>query len=178
MGGRTRPSIVFRLLHDACTNRIPFNICHHVPEIRIVESRRLEPSLKHMTDLLISGIEIPCILSENAMENFADGAIPVWNRDVMDVVPHQRVSPDPNVMIETLGPEKFEVDVAIGVVEKDVCLSVSAMHDVIGVTGEEIARSSCHEPSEFRGEIPRRNSKGPNIVDRKETGRNLNSGFE
>jgi hypothetical protein len=131
-----------------------------------------------MTDLLISGIEIPCILSKNTMEGLAEGAISVWNRDVVDVVPHQRVSPDSNVVMETLGSEKLQVYVPIDVVEKDICLSVSAMHDVIGVTGEEIARSSCHEPSEVRGEIPRRNSKGPDIVDRKETGRNLNSGFE
>jgi len=58
------------------------------------------------------------------------------------------------MVIETLRFEKLKIDDAIGVIEKDIGLSVSAMHDVIRVTGEEVAKPSGHEPSEFRGEIP------------------------
>jgi hypothetical protein len=160
MGGRTRPSIIFCLLNNVRTNGVPLNIGHHAPEVGLVENRRFESSLKHMADFLIFGIEITCIFPENAMEDFTQSAIPIGNRDVVDMVVHQCIGPDPNTVVETLRFEELEIDATVGIVEKDICLSVSAMHNVIGVSGKEIAMRSGHKPSKVRGEIPRRNSKG------------------
>jgi NADPH-dependent ferric siderophore reductase len=66
----------------------------------LVENRRLESSLKQMADLLIFRIEIACIFPENAMEDFAQCAIPIWNTPL----PANGERP----VIRTLTPRRFD----------------------------------------------------------------------
>src|SRR6185503_17805209 len=99
-----------------------------------VESRRLEPPLKHVADFVISGVEIARVFSENSVKDFTERAISIRNRDMVDVVVHQSVGPNASVVIKTLRPKKLEINAAVGIVEENIRLPVSAVKDVIRIS--------------------------------------------
>jgi hypothetical protein len=73
--------------------------------------------------------------------------------DVMDMVVHQTVGPDQDLLGGAVFDKQFEINTTVSIVEKNRRLSIAALCQVIGIARDEISKSSGHEPS-FNPEIP------------------------
>ena len=104
-------------------------------------------------------VEIARVLAKNPVQGFTQRSLPVRNGNVMDVVVHQGIGPDANVIGKALAFAEFEVNAAIRVVEENIRLSIAAVRNVIGVTCDEVAKPSRHNPSDIQTELPGRNQR-------------------
>src|SRR5436190_8048226 len=95
----------------------------------------------------MSCVEVARVVAVNSLKGKAQRAFFLRYRDMVNMVPHQTISPYSDSLGCAVLSEKAEIGAAIGVVEKSILFAVAALSQVIGKARNKIARSSSHEPS-------------------------------
>jgi hypothetical protein len=89
-------------------------------------------------------VEVLRVASAGAPEQHRKRIGPVWYDYQMDVIGHERVGQHPAPCVVQLLPDQRQVHLVVGGGEEDALAVGSALGDVIGKTGYDVAGISGH----------------------------------
>src|SRR5262245_59993728 len=112
-----------------------------------IEDAGFESSLPEMSCLDLTGVEVQRKRAVNSLKSTTQRMLGIRHGDVVDVIVHQAVCPDPHSLRMTTFAKQFEIDLTVCVVEEYNGFSVAALREMVGKFGNEIPPTSGHEPS-------------------------------
>ena len=99
--------------------------------MRFIEQARFESTLPHMACLDVTRIELKGKCPMDSLKGSAQCSFLVRDCDVMNVVRHETVCPDPNLFCGAVFDDEIQVDSAIGVIEKDFGFSIATLGQMV-----------------------------------------------
>jgi hypothetical protein len=126
------PDTQFRMVSPEPTpNRIELNIPRCRQEVRLIEHERRKPPLPQMASPPLAKVNHPCVTPMDLADRPSQPIRRLRNSDEMDVVRHQAVRPDLNLMGAAPLPHQFQVALVILVAKKRLLPTVSPLGDVV-----------------------------------------------
>jgi hypothetical protein len=131
VGRRARPSIFGSALYDSSANRISFHISNRIPEVPLIQHGCFESSLPQVAGFRMPRIEVASVVTVSVLQREAEGIFAARNDNQVNMVVHQAPRPDFQRHFGAMLREQLQVDMSIGVVDKDFDFSVSTLRHVM-----------------------------------------------
>ena len=110
----------------------------------LVHGHGKEPLLPQMADPAVSAIDLPSKAFVCLSESNGQGTSCFRDRNAMDVIGHQAISPDIDTSNETFLAEQFAVEDEVVIRFEDLHPPTTSLRDVMGHTGHHNSRNSDH----------------------------------
>jgi hypothetical protein len=128
---RARPFAVFGPGDYPGPHRIPFNVTDRVPQVCFIQHTSLESPLPKMPRLNVARVEIKRECAVDPLKGAAQCTFRFRHRNMVDVVIHQTVRPDSNLLGSAILGEQFKIDPSVCVVDKDDRFPIAALCQMI-----------------------------------------------
>jgi hypothetical protein len=106
-----------------------------------------------MSCFRVTRIEVQRKGTVDPLKGLAQSIFLVWNRNVVDMIVHQTVCPEPNPLGCTIFGEQIKVDPPVGVINEGRAFAIAALSQMIGIARNEVAKLSRHGPSVVRKQV-------------------------
>jgi hypothetical protein len=146
-----RPAVVRGFIHQRGADRVAFHIRHRAPQVQIFERTGKESRLPDVSAPAVFQVEIARIVGVRAPHDASQGTGAVGHGDQVDVIAHQAVGPDAQVVAFRVAAEQVEIELAIQVSCENVLAGVAALGHLMRQAGDDNPRDSRHSK-----EVPRR----------------------
>jgi hypothetical protein len=102
--------------------------------VTFIEKGGLESSFPQVAGLGVPLIEVLRVIAVNPLKCATQRKFIFGNGDEMNVIVHQAVSPNSDHVFDALRSEHSDICVAIYVIQKDICLSIAALRDMVWIS--------------------------------------------
>ena len=132
MPSRTRPHIPPRLPTEPRANGIELDIFHCQPEVPLIQSTGIEPSLPKVAAPAAKAVDILRIAKVCSADGFCQRILLVWDRDDMDMIAHQAVANKLQRVLVRMSFQKLQIHPSIIIDEENILTVVTALRDMMG----------------------------------------------
>jgi hypothetical protein len=131
MGCRTRPAISLGTRRQSRAHWILLDISNRRQQMSILQCNREETALPNVPFELFHAVEVLGVAHmkrlERSMQTFWRG----WHQDEMDVVRHQAISQDHDLVLRSVFAHPLQVDPVVPIGKEDLLASIAALSDVV-----------------------------------------------
>jgi hypothetical protein len=135
MGSRAAARITARGIDQPSANRIELKVPRSGQEVRLIEHERRKPPLPQMASPPLAKVDHARVSPMDLADRPSQPVLRLRDSDEMDVVRHQAVRPDLNLMGAAPLPHQFQVALVILVAKKRLVPTVSPLGDVVRQAG-------------------------------------------
>ena len=131
MGSRAAPPITARGLDQPRAHRVKLDVPRRGQDVRLIEHKRREPSLPQMASPPLAKVDHSGVTPMDLADRQSQPVGRLRNSDEMDVIGHQAVCPDFNLMDGAPLPHQFQIVLVILIAKKRLLPTVSPLGDVV-----------------------------------------------
>jgi len=147
VGGRAAQPIAARRVDQPGAHGVELYAARGGQQVRLIEHERSEPPLPQMASPPLAEVDHPGVTPMGLTDRPAQPVGRVRNSDQMNVVGHQRIRPNLNVMGAARLTHQFQVELVILVTKESRLATVAPLGDVVRQTRYNHSCQSGHEAS-------------------------------
>ena len=140
-----RPGVLAGIGHHARPHRIPLDIAHGRPQMRLIHHRGIEAVLPEVPRRVPAGIRAMGIAAVRLSQTARQGILAFRHHDQVHVVGHQAVADQPEARWFAILRDQAEIGDPIAVAAKHVLPVVAALRDVMRQPDSHHPRQSGHD---------------------------------